>query len=115
MVRILFLSQRLPYPPNRGDKITTWRLVERMKRTHDVHCIAFAHDETICEFDADVAHEATDRQSVIMIEELQRYCPNVREACKTSRANMLAWSKDAVEVLDASGRLIPWVPKALAA
>jgi polysaccharide biosynthesis protein PslH len=44
-VRILFLSQRVPYPPNRGDKITTWRLVERMKRTHEVRCVAFAHDE----------------------------------------------------------------------
>ena len=42
-MNILFLSQRVPYPPNRGDKITTWRLVERMKRTHDVACIAFAH------------------------------------------------------------------------
>jgi sugar transferase (PEP-CTERM/EpsH1 system associated) len=44
-VKILFLSQRVPYPPNRGDKITTWRLVERMKRKHDVRVIAFAHDE----------------------------------------------------------------------
>jgi sugar transferase (PEP-CTERM/EpsH1 system associated) len=43
-VRILFLSQRVPYPPNRGDKITTWRLVERMGRAHEVRCIAFAHD-----------------------------------------------------------------------
>ncbi len=48
-VKILFLSQRVPYPPNRGDKITTWRLVERMKRRHEVRCVAFAHD------DADVA------------------------------------------------------------
>jgi sugar transferase (PEP-CTERM/EpsH1 system associated) len=44
-VRILFLSQRVPYPPNRGDKITTWRLVERMKRRHEVRCVAFAHDD----------------------------------------------------------------------
>jgi sugar transferase (PEP-CTERM/EpsH1 system associated) len=44
-VKILFLSQRVPYPPNRGDKITTWRLVERMKRTHEVTCVAFAHDD----------------------------------------------------------------------
>ncbi len=44
-VRVLFLSQRVPYPPNRGDKITTWRLVERLKRTHEVRCVAFAHDE----------------------------------------------------------------------
>lgn len=44
-MRVLFLSQRVPYPPNRGDKITTWRLIERMQRDHEVTCIAFAHDE----------------------------------------------------------------------
>ena len=42
-MRILFLSQRVPYPPNRGDKITTWRLLERMRRAHEVVCVAFAH------------------------------------------------------------------------
>ncbi len=44
-MKILFLSQRVPYPPNRGDKISTWRLVERMSRAHEVHAVAFAHDE----------------------------------------------------------------------
>ena len=44
-MRVLFLSQRVPYPPNRGDKITTWRLIERMRREHEVTCVAFAHDD----------------------------------------------------------------------
>ena len=44
-VNVLFLSQRVPYPPNRGDKITTWRLIERLKRQHRVRIAAFAHDE----------------------------------------------------------------------
>lgn len=44
-MKILFLSQRVPYPPNRGDKITTWRLIERMRRDHAVRVMAFAHDE----------------------------------------------------------------------
>ncbi|MBL8861001.1 MAG: TIGR03087 family PEP-CTERM/XrtA system glycosyltransferase [Planctomycetes bacterium] len=44
-MRILFLSQRVPYPPNRGDKITTWRLVERLGRSHEVRIVAFAHDD----------------------------------------------------------------------
>ncbi len=44
-MRVLFLSQRVPYPPNRGDKITTWRLIERMKRSHEVRVVAFAHDD----------------------------------------------------------------------
>lgn len=43
-MRVLFLSQRVPYPPIRGDKITTWRLVERLRRSHEVHVAAFAHD-----------------------------------------------------------------------
>ncbi len=44
-MNILFLAQRIPYPPNRGDKITSWRLVERMSRDHKVTVIAFAHDD----------------------------------------------------------------------
>lgn len=44
-MRILFLAQRVPFPPNRGDKITTWRLIERLRRAHEVRVVAFAHDE----------------------------------------------------------------------
>lgn len=44
-MKILFLSQRVPFPPNRGDKITTWRLIERLAREHTVEIVAFAHDE----------------------------------------------------------------------
>jgi polysaccharide biosynthesis protein PslH len=44
-VRVLFLSQRIPFPPNRGDKILTWRVIERLKRKHEVIVIAFAHDD----------------------------------------------------------------------
>ncbi|MFT5198492.1 MAG: sugar transferase (PEP-CTERM/EpsH1 system associated) [Planctomycetota bacterium] len=44
-MQILFLAQRIPYPPNRGDKITSWRLIERMSRDHKVTVVAFAHDE----------------------------------------------------------------------
>ncbi len=44
-MNILFLAQRIPYPPNRGDKITSWRLIERMSRDHNVTVVAFAHDD----------------------------------------------------------------------
>ena len=45
-MKALFLSQRVPYPPDRGDKIPSWRLVERLSRSHEVTIIAFSHDET---------------------------------------------------------------------
>ncbi len=42
--RVVFLSQRVPFPPTRGDKIITYRMVMRLARSYDVHCIAFSHD-----------------------------------------------------------------------
>lgn len=44
-MKLLFLSQRVPFPPNRGDKICTWQLVDRFRRNYEVTVIAFSHDE----------------------------------------------------------------------
>ncbi len=35
-MRILFLAQRVPYPPNRGDKIPTYHYVRHLARGHEV-------------------------------------------------------------------------------
>lgn len=35
-MRILFLAQRVPYPPNRGDKIPTYHYVRHLARDHEV-------------------------------------------------------------------------------
>jgi sugar transferase (PEP-CTERM/EpsH1 system associated) len=59
-LKILFLSQRVPYPPNRGDKITTWRLVERFARRHTVEVLAFAHDDA----DRDAARVLTEEKGI---------------------------------------------------
>ncbi|MEE2692495.1 MAG: TIGR03087 family PEP-CTERM/XrtA system glycosyltransferase [Pseudomonadota bacterium] len=49
---ILFLAHRIPYPPDKGDKIRSWRLVEHLSRRFRVHLAAFVDDRT------DFAHEA---------------------------------------------------------
>jgi sugar transferase (PEP-CTERM/EpsH1 system associated) len=36
MMRILFLAQRVPYPPDRGDKITTYHEIRHLARNHEV-------------------------------------------------------------------------------
>ena len=59
-MNILFLSQRVPYPPNRGDKITTWRIVEKFAREHDVTVVAFAHDED----DVEAARVLTEEKGI---------------------------------------------------
>jgi sugar transferase (PEP-CTERM/EpsH1 system associated) len=55
---ILFLSHRIPYPPDKGDKIRSWRLLSHLASRFDVHLAAFvddpedmahrAHLETVC-------------------------------------------------------------------
>ena len=41
---LLFLSQRIPYPPNKGDKIRSWHFFEHFARTHRIHLGCFVDD-----------------------------------------------------------------------
>ncbi len=50
MAEILFLAHRIPYPPNRGDKMRSWHLLRHLGRYAKVHLGAFADD------DGDAAH-----------------------------------------------------------
>jgi sugar transferase (PEP-CTERM/EpsH1 system associated) len=45
MREILFLAHRIPFPPNRGDKIRSWNILKRLGRSARVHLAAFADDE----------------------------------------------------------------------
>jgi sugar transferase (PEP-CTERM/EpsH1 system associated) len=44
MSNLLFLAHRIPYPPNKGDKIRAWHLLEHLSRRHRVHLGAFVDD-----------------------------------------------------------------------
>ena len=50
MADILFLAHRIPYPPNRGDKIRSWNILKHLATLGRVHLACFADDE------ADAAH-----------------------------------------------------------
>src|SRR6516165_749702 len=44
-MRILYLSQRVPYPPDRGDKILTYHEIRHLARHHDVAVACLADGE----------------------------------------------------------------------
>ena len=50
MREILFLAHRIPFPPDRGDKIRSWHMLKRLSQFARVHLACFADDE------ADAAH-----------------------------------------------------------
>ena len=37
MANLLFLSQRIPYPPNKGDKIRALKILEYLRQSYDIH------------------------------------------------------------------------------
>jgi polysaccharide biosynthesis protein PslH len=53
-MKILFLTHRVPYPPNKGDKIRSYNeMIGLIERRHEVHLLAFAdnsHDLSYLEF-----------------------------------------------------------------
>ncbi|HEX9931748.1 MAG TPA: TIGR03087 family PEP-CTERM/XrtA system glycosyltransferase [Allosphingosinicella sp.] len=50
MRELLFLAHRIPFPPDRGDKIRSWHMLKRLAGHARVHLACFADDE------ADAAH-----------------------------------------------------------
>lgn len=55
---LLFLAHRIPYPPNRGDKMRSWHVLRHLGRYAKVHLGAFADDE------ADAAHLGALREAM---------------------------------------------------
>jgi sugar transferase (PEP-CTERM/EpsH1 system associated) len=58
MTEILFLAHRIPFPPDRGDKIRSWHIIERLSRLGRVHLACFADAE------ADAAHLPALREAL---------------------------------------------------
>ena len=58
MRELLFLAHRIPFPPNRGDKIRSWHLLKRLGREARVHLACFADDA------ADAAHLPALREAM---------------------------------------------------
>lgn len=44
-MKILFLANRVPYPPYRGDKLKIFNLARRLQGKHELHLLTFAQNE----------------------------------------------------------------------
>ena len=89
--------------------LTREMYLEKSSPLYGSRLCVFAHDETIIDVPdwADL-HAAAFRQRDIMVEEMQKVCPDVKISAEP--AAMKNWWK-AAEPVYADGRLIPWHPK----
>jgi len=44
MENLLFLTQRIPFPPDKGDKIRSWHILQYLRRTHRIFLGCFVDD-----------------------------------------------------------------------
>lgn len=44
---LLFLCQRIPYPPNKGEKIRAFRILDHLSRDYRIHLGCFIDDSTL--------------------------------------------------------------------
>ena len=42
---LLFLSQRIPFPPDKGDKITSFNILRNLSKSYRIHLGAFVDDK----------------------------------------------------------------------
>ncbi len=71
MKDLLFLAQRCPYPPNKGDKITTWNLLKYLSARYRVHLGTYIDDPHDWQY-ADVLRQQC--QSVYLANLNPTYC-----------------------------------------
>lgn len=122
MGEILFLAHRIPFPPDRGDKIRSHHVFRALTRLAPVHVATFADDEQDHCFEADLARMAASHclihrskpLPVAGIEALARGKPLSLAAFHDHRlkryvANILA-SHDISVIYVFSGQMAQYVP-----
>ena len=47
-MRILFLTQILPYPPNAGPRVKTWQVLKHLAQSgHQIHLVSFVREDEV--------------------------------------------------------------------
>jgi len=72
--KILYVASRVPFPPNKGEKIRTFRCLDQLAAHHDVYCAFFMDGPE------DNAH----------VESLRQWCAGIAAIPRPQRPTMLA-------------------------
>lgn len=65
-MKILFLANRVPYPPYRGDKLKIFNLAKRLKERHELHLLTFAQTPEDLTYKAELEKIFTSVQFVYL-------------------------------------------------
>ena len=101
---LLFLAHRIPYPPDKGDKIRAWNIFRHLARSHRIHLGCFIDDPADREHIAPLAAQCADLVCLPLDPRMQRLKAALR--LRPGRPLSLGYFQDA--------RLQRWVDAKLA-
>ena len=87
-MKLLFLANRVPYPPYRGDKLKIFNLAKRLKGEHELHLLTFAQNQEDLQYKAELEKIFTEVHFI--------YLPKWKSALKCLTA---LWSSKPLQVL----------------
>jgi sugar transferase (PEP-CTERM/EpsH1 system associated) len=70
-MKVLFIAHRLPFPPNKGDKIRAYNILRHLAENHEVHLVTHIDDAADLEY-LDAAREAVASLSYERIDRTPR-------------------------------------------
>ncbi len=73
-MKILFVAQRVPYPPNKGDKLRSFNEIKFLSQTHDISLVCLADNDQDLQYDKELKHYC---QSVDIVR-LSSFLSNLR-------------------------------------
>jgi polysaccharide biosynthesis protein PslH len=99
-VEIIFLCHRIPYPPNKGDKIRAFHILTHLMKSHRVHLGCFIDDP------ADYAHISKLKQ---LVNGDSLFVPLTKSAALPRTLNALLCGAPLTTAFFASGKMDAWV------
>ncbi len=84
-------------------------LLHNLRELGVLHLMPVDPEQAICDEPTAVALDGAKRAEQIMVREMKKYTPDVRQ--EAPPALMRRWYKDAEPVYDRFGELVPWEPE----
>lgn len=93
---LLFLAHRIPYPPDKGDKIRSWNILRHLAKSYEIHLGGFIDDP------ADLVHEDRLRETCADVFLLESNAPRrmigaARSLVRNQPLSIALWQDDRMQ------------------
>ena len=106
--KVLYITHRVPWPPDRGDRIRTWNILRFLAARSRVDLLCLS-DEPVSKETLETLKRVTHRLAIVPHRGMARYVNGLKSvACGHSITEGMFWSKPASEVLRRWSAESPW-------